>query len=70
MPEYERISDTAARLGKSRETIRLWVKAGYFPGAERPPLDGSMWMIPTGAKPDFTAGKNKPAPRRTRRTAR
>ena len=67
MPDYEPIRTTAERLGKSRETIRLWALRGYFPGADRPDIPGSEWMIPAGSKPVFRTEK---AARRTVRRTR
>ena len=70
MAEFERIRVTAERLDYSRETIRKWCLAGYFPGAQRPPKPGSEWRVPKGAKPDFTAGKSKTTRRTVRRATR
>jgi hypothetical protein len=56
------IKEAAAKVGAAEISVRIWAKAGRFPGArlETTPM-GSYWVIPESALEGFeNPGRGRP----------
>ena len=55
------VADVAARLHRSKSTVRGWLEAGHLAGAFK--LNGRDWRVPSQALEAFLAGQQpKPSP--------
>jgi hypothetical protein len=50
------VREVAALIGAGESSVRIWAKAGRFPGAQLivPPVGVSYWQIPETALEGFT----------------
>jgi hypothetical protein len=58
------VKQAAERLDAAEVSVRMWVKAGRFPGAKKEStVFGDFWMIPESAVASFEKGKAGRPPR-------
>lgn len=56
------VKEVAERIGAGASSVRLWAKAGKFPGAKHKKTEiGSFWLIPETALEGFEVkGRGRP----------
>jgi hypothetical protein len=56
------VKEAAAQIGAAEISVRIWAKAGRFPGAKKEDTPmGSYWLIPESAIASFeNPGRGRP----------